>query len=520
MLRAPQRAIGRATYLLFASAAFALALAPGVDAENVAATVAEWAMIALFAAGFAGFFLTYPTPRGTPRLSVWLLIPPLIGVLFGVTALGWPRLYTVAYLIRMVVLLSYLLMGVGLLIRSIVTAREREGRRGLVIIGVGTVASVLPFAALYLAPTVLGRRPLVSSEEAILALALLPSAFAYAILRHNALDVHLLQRWLVHGLLWTALLAPFTAAVFARRWLLGALPEPAQSIILAAALALLAGLTFSVLRVRGQRRLDRVIFKDSYDYRASLEGLSRDLSLAGDLDTLGTRLPATLRRLMNLDFAALLVHDDAQGACLRGSAGIGQPALLPALVAAAGEVRDAPRVVSLEYGYPTVLIVPLRTHDAVAGHLCLGPKATGEPFRDEDRALLATLSGHLAAIVRNAQLVDDLRGKVCALDALNERLQRVQEEERARLAADLHDEPLQTALTLQRQIAIDGRNRATTARHIAVPAHFEDLAGSGHLGLAGLRVRVQHAGGQLRVTSAPGAGTAVRIDFPLVETSA
>src|SRR2546423_3407467 len=56
----------------------------------------------------------------------------------------------------------------------------------------------------------------------------------------------------------------------------------------------------------------------------------------------------------------------------------------------------------------------------------------------ETRNLLATLSGHLAAVVRNVQLVDDLQAQVAllegqkaALDTLNERLQHAREEERA-----------------------------------------------------------------------------------------
>lgn len=147
------------------------------------------------------FFLTYPTPRGTSRLRAWLLAPPFAGVLLGLAALGWPALYTPAYLARMATLLGYLLLGIGLLIRSFTTVGDRAERRGLAIIDAGSVAAVLPFAALYLLPTVLGRAPLAAAEQVILALALLPAGFAYAILRHNALDVHLLQRWLVHGLL-------------------------------------------------------------------------------------------------------------------------------------------------------------------------------------------------------------------------------------------------------------------------------------------------------------------------------
>ena len=124
----------------------------------------------------------------------------------------------------------------------------------------------------------------------------------------------------------------------------------------------------------------------------------------------------------------------------------------------------------MAYGYSHGLVVPLRVHDVVVGHLCLGPKANDEPFRAEDRDLLATLSGQLAAIVQNGQLADDLRMKVRALDALNERLQRTQEEERARLAADLHDEPLQTALHLQRRlVAANGHNgNGTAADYVAL----------------------------------------------------
>ncbi len=75
---------------------------------------------------------------------------------------------------------------------------------------------------------------------------------------------------------------------------------------------------FRWLYDRLRRLLDHLIFKDSYDYRSSLQRLSQDLSLAGHLDTLG----ATLRRLMNLDFAVLLVRDerDEHGARAVGAA--------------------------------------------------------------------------------------------------------------------------------------------------------------------------------------------------------
>jgi signal transduction histidine kinase len=46
------------------------------------------------------------------------------------------------------------------------------------------------------------------------------------------------------------------------------------------------------------------------------------------------------------------------------------------------------------------------------------------------------------------------------------------------------------------------------------PARLPTLAGDGHFGLAGMRERVQMAGGTFRLLSSPGSGTAVRVRLP------
>ena len=79
--------------------------------------------------------------------------------------------------------------------------------------------------------------------------------------------------------------------------------------------------------------------------------------------------------------------------------------------------------------------------------------------------------------MRNIQLVADLRGTIATLSAhqravesLNDRLLRTQEEERALLAADLHDEPLQTALDIERQLAAAEQTPATVRHQARVRA--------------------------------------------------
>ena len=480
-LRTPRPAVGRATYALFASAAFSLALAPAAIAEVPLATVAEFAAVCLFAGCFARFFLEFPTARGGARLRAGIWAAPLAVIALYLVALLRPALYGPSAAARLALLLAGLLLGAGLLIHALVTGRDPEARRGLAIICASTVAAILPFVALYLAPQLLRGTPLLPSEHAILALGILPDGFAYAILRHRALDVRLAQRWLVHGLLWALLVALFTVAVSACHWLLGPVIEPYRTLALAAVLALLATLFFRVLYDLMRLGIDRLLFKDSYEYGTALRRLSGDLAAMADLDSVGTALPLRVKQLLNLDFAALLVRDQ-QGLSVCGSAGTVDAMLLADVTAAAADVADEAQLVSLGHGYLRVLLIPLHTHERLAGHLCLGPKARREPFGTEDLALMAGLGGHLAAIVRNIQLVADLRGTIATLSAhqravesLNDRLLRTQEEERALLAADLHDEPLQTALDIERQLAAAEETPATIRHQARVRALIAQL---------------------------------------------
>jgi GAF domain-containing protein len=93
--------------------------------------------------------------------------------------------------------------------------------------------------------------------------------------------------------------------------------------------------------------------------------------------------------------------------------------LAATLADAATDTSSESRAVSLTLDERLALLVPLRTGDTLVGHLCLGPKASGEPFSAEDQDLLSTLGGHLAAIMRNLRLVADLRAKVAELEALH-----------------------------------------------------------------------------------------------------
>jgi len=107
-------------------------------------------------------------------------------------------------------------------------------------------------------------------------------------------------------------------------------------------------------------------------------------------------------------------------------------------------------------------VVPLVANGAANGSLLVGPKRHDLELLPEDRLLISTLVPLLVTALEKASLVDrleqhvaDLEERKHALAALSGRLLRVQEEERRRLALELHDDPLQRAILLARQLERD-----------------------------------------------------------------
>lgn len=71
---------------------------------------------------------------------------------------------------------------------------------------------------------------------------------------------------------------------------------------------------------------------------------------------------------------------------------------------------------------------------------------------------------------------------------------------------------LQQNGVVQLQVAGDGDG-------FTVPDSLDSLVAAGHLGLAGMRDRVRHAGGQFSVVSTPGEGTVVGVTIPISVSS-
>jgi signal transduction histidine kinase len=94
-------------------------------------------------------------------------------------------------------------------------------------------------------------------------------------------------------------------------------------------------------------------------------------------------------------------------------------------------------------GIVSMLVVPVGGGQQVEGLLYA---ASGQPgaFTDQDEVVLARLADYAALAVRNARRQQDATTHRGMLQALTDELSRLQEEERARLSREIHDELGQT----------------------------------------------------------------------------
>src|SRR3970282_347997 len=149
----------------------------------------------------------------------------------------------------------------------------------------------------------------------LLALALLPLSFAYAILRHRVFDIGVmvrqgLQYGLARGFLFA--LVPGLAAIFVLALLLHG-DQPLGAVIEARGwvYAVLGGLALvaHLQRQKWLAALDRRFFRERYDAQRLLREVVEEARAARGFEAMAPRVVAQIEAALHPEFAALLVRE-------------------------------------------------------------------------------------------------------------------------------------------------------------------------------------------------------------------
>ena len=191
-----------------------------------------------------------------------------------------------------------------------------------------------------------------------------------------------------------------------------------------------------------QTALDRVYYRDRYDYRRALVGFARDLNSDLDLLRLSERLVTRVRETLLVDRMALMLAPLASGSSgdfttiasagfedgnvpvrLARSTDLGTRLMGRHIVAIDDPItqrRVSAQEVAAWRDAGIHYFVPCVSKEGTIAVMVLGRKPHLEPLSSEDMALLAAVAGQVATALENARLYRELRVKADEVERMRE----------------------------------------------------------------------------------------------------
>jgi PAS domain S-box-containing protein len=403
---------------------------------------------------FVHFALVFPERSDSSRAEARGLLPVLYlpAVLLGAANIAivirgaqpgavFSNMVSVVERGELLYLALSLLGGLVIMTRALQRVRSVTARRQLRWIVWGTALGAVPFVFGYGLPFALGFEPFRGFELSAILLGFVPLAFASAIVRYRLMDVEvIIKRTLVYA----AALALIAAIYGILLQLAGQVfyggDDQQRNPIIALLATMVVVLLARPLKDAIQTGLDRVYYRDRYDYRRALVGFARDLNSDLDLFRLSERLVRRVTETLVVDRMALMLAPAAAG---REEEFV--------TVAHAGFTGDPPpltrgsdagtRLISghtlslddplsqrrmdaneLEFWHDAGIhyFVPCVSKEGTIAVMALGRKASSEPLSSEDMALLAAVAAQAATALENGRLYRQLRVKADEVDRMRE----------------------------------------------------------------------------------------------------
>lgn len=328
--------------------------------------------------------------------------------------------------------------GLGVMLRALRRLRSVTARRQLRWIVWGSAVGAVPFVVGYGLPYVVGRS-IPGGEYASLLLGVIPLSFASAVVRYRLTDVEVIIK---RGLAVSSVVLGLVIIYFSTMQFVGFVfrTNADQNSVIALLATLLVALVAPWLWRTIQTALDRLYYRERYDYRRALVTFARELNSDLDLERLSTRLVERVRETLATDRLALFLTDPAQpggdflpvattgfddGAApkiartsslgerlLSGHASVVDDAVFSRRFS--GEEAVAWRDAGLE------CFIPCVSKDVTIAVLAVGRRGRSEPLSSEDMALLGAVAAQAATAIENARLYSALRAKAEEVERLRQ----------------------------------------------------------------------------------------------------
>ncbi len=291
----------------------------------------------------------------------------------------------------------------------------------------------LPFSLVYGIPYSLSGNVPFWTEFSAFPVIIFPLAFSSALLKYRLMDLEL---YLKKGLFYLSLifftLGTFAAISIILERLFRPFFDPGEYFYSPLA-AILTAFLYPKLRKMTKFIIERLFYKDKYNFKRAVLSFIQDLSHQPDIPSLTFNFNKKIIETLNLKSSYLFLKDEEKnGYELYPRTGdkivfikthspivniISRSNFFPMYqVEFANNKNEFSDLISLGISY----LFPMKVKNELTAILAIGEKKEGRPLNSEDLLLLSTLSGHAAPAIESARLFDEVSKKVSEINRLME----------------------------------------------------------------------------------------------------
>jgi nitrogen-specific signal transduction histidine kinase len=284
-------------------------------------------------------------------------------------------------------------------------------RQQMKIVLMGCLATFIPFLFLFIIPEAIWRRPIIPANWNVLLFVFIPLSIGYAVMKQKLLDIDvIIRRSVVYGLITLFMAIILSVALFLVINIQHAVGTPEQ-VLTALVMGGVATALFGPAKRCTEYTVDKIFYKDRYDYRQIIQGLNTSLNTLKDLGDIPRLVVGTVVQTLNLCGGCLFIKfpsRDYQLITAQGTfANDAKQTQLLSLLSRRTPAIEFPNSAGtldpdLEF------IIPLVAGGKEVGVLCLSSKVSRQNFSSDDIYLLQGVASLAAVSMRNAMLARDV----------------------------------------------------------------------------------------------------------------
>jgi signal transduction histidine kinase len=251
------------------------------------------------------------------------------------------------------------------------------------------------------------------------------SLIAYAIVKHQLMDITVfIKKTFSYSLVLLLLIAPcFAAVIMTQKYF----PQGFYYPVLGC-LFILVGLIFPRIKVQAERNLENILFKGIFDYRETLDNLSKKMATLQNLDELLSTSTETIGKAIDTNaLGVYLLADDGQYA-LKSSYGKykvdyadidGSSALVQYMRTSDQIIKNDRSKKDISPNSPSIrreldelgayISIPIKFERELRGFMVVSEKESAGDYSKAELKVLSTMANQLAVAVENSLKYEEIK---------------------------------------------------------------------------------------------------------------